>query len=154
MNLTFLGKDLSPGSSIHVWFKYKLTDLPKVEQSLPDFQISWYTKDENGYVLQNDTSNTSNVSWTQSKGTPGARDLFVVRIVNMIPEAKERNISAGQLLDEAIRFKKKMLTEHDLIKWCSGSEVKERYKLDMIDGYLQEINIVGPLQTNKYNTFK
>ena len=36
----------------------------------------------------------------------------MVRIVNAIPEAKERDVSVEQLLDEAIRFKKKMLVSN------------------------------------------
>ena len=124
-----------------------------MEQTLPGFQISWYTKDENGNVQQNGTSNTSDVLWTQSKGTPGDRDLFLVRIVNAITEAKERNISAEQLLDKAIRFKKKMLLSNQgLIKWCSRTEIKEEFKLDIVDGFLQEINVVGSLQIKRYKS--
>ena len=51
INLTFSAKDL-PSSSIHVWFKYEVTDLSKMEKFPPDFQISWYTKDANGNVQQ------------------------------------------------------------------------------------------------------
>lgn len=134
--------------SIHVWVRYNVTKLSKVGQSIPGFQISWYTKDEN--IQQTDVSTTHDVSWTQSKGIPGVTDSFVVRIVNMIPEAKERNISAEQLLDEAIRFKKKILTNQNLIKWCNGSEIKEAYKMDIVDGFLHETRHTTSLHINRY----
>ena len=69
----------------------------------------------------------------------------------MVAEARKRNISVEHLLEKAVRFKRKMLKEqHELIRWCSGSEIKEHSKLDVIGAYLQEIEIVGSVQINRY----
>ena len=76
-------------------------------QTTPGFQISWNTNGEN--VQQTDLSDESDEFWRRSKGTPGQKDFFLVRIVNMVAEARKRNISVEHLLEKAVRFKRKML---------------------------------------------
>ena len=147
INLTFSTKDLFP-SSIHVWFIYKFTNLSTGKHSTPT--ISWDTKYQGEKVQQAENSTSF---WTESKGEAEHRDSFVVRVVNIIPEAKKRNISAEQLLIKAVHFKKKMLTELDLIRMCNSSyqrkEIKMDYKMDIFDGFLQEIELHSPQQINR-----
>merc|ERR1719458_1137618 len=42
-----------------------------------------------------------------------------------------------------------LLSNQGLIKWCSRTKIKEVYKLDIIDGFLQKINLVGSLQIKR-----
>ena len=121
---------------------------------MPIFEIWWYTNDNgessNGFDTGLITS--KNQSWIPSKGTAEHKDLFVVRIVNVIPEARKVNISAKELLKRATQFKKKMLTELHLIDWCVSfhtTEIKRDYKMDIFDGFLHHMKLHSHSQIDR-----
>ena len=151
--VTFKAEDRSV-ATIHFWLDYILTDDSKREQSMPIFEIWWYTNDigesSNGFDTGLITS--KNQSWIPSKGTAEHKDLFVVRIVNVIPEARKVNISAKELLKRATQFKKKMLTELHLIDWCVSfhtTEIKRDYKMDIFDGFLHHMKLHSHSQIDR-----
>ena len=83
-------------------------------------------------------------SWKTFKGSPENVNIYLVRLVNLVSNAKLGNMTADHLLEVALDYKLKEMMNGALnIKWCDKQEIDDSSKFEILEGFLHSVDHFG-----------
>ena len=141
-------KESSTTASLHLWIDYKKRNKTNYEKTspMPYPAISWNI--DNHTITG--VSHTSTNSWRPFKGSEKNHNIYLVRLVNLVSNAKQRNMTGDQLRKAALDYKlKEMVAGTFDYGWCDEQEVKDYFKFEVFEGFLNSLDYFGSPTINR-----
>jgi hypothetical protein len=137
-------------TSFKIWWQYKIRNqtVPSEHRPFSGFRLNWHVENEQGVKAENGEGEMSVEQWTPAKGPALYQNTLLVKMVNLVLEAKTKNITAERLVSEALTYKMTALAEGSLTYLngnlkCLNGEVSKEHKGEVVEGFEHHVGIQG-----------
>ena len=145
-----LTKDAFASATFKICWEYeiknKTIDDQEKHDSVGEFQIDWSVKSNTeGKTMEVMDGQESKVTWKPVTGVAKYGNIFLIRIVNLVHQAHVESTTIQNLVTEALNYKSEMVRTGSLKfeQWCENGEIKDEYKVEVMEGFMQFANFHG-----------
>ena len=126
--------------ALDIWMQHDNNEkIVTNNKQQPPFHIKWYVNNEQKKSL------LKSHEWMATKGKPKHKQIYLIRIVNLVYEARARNVSSDLLITKVLQYKKVKVSIDDRVlnSWCENDELKDECKIDIFEGLFLFLNMRG-----------